>query len=142
MVLVAIFFPRRDFLEQGLPAGNVAIEALTSRHGKFGFGPIESAAVPGRVVPFEVFDQPLGCSDQLLRGFVGADRKGVRRAETEGFGRVKASRQAKAPACRSEPNRKALRVAGGSCAIVGETPIKRDRHALPWAEQHAAGLQF
>jgi hypothetical protein len=38
VVFVAVFFPSRDFFDEGLPVGNAAVEALGQRDAEFGFG--------------------------------------------------------------------------------------------------------
>jgi hypothetical protein len=38
VVFVAVFFPSRDFFDEGFPVGNAAVEALGQRDAEFGFG--------------------------------------------------------------------------------------------------------
>ena len=57
---VAVVLPGGDFVCEGLFVGNAAVEALSGKDAKLGFGQIEPTAVLGRVVPFEPLDQPSG----------------------------------------------------------------------------------
>ena len=54
---VAAFLPGGDFGGQIGLVGDAAIEALGREDGEFGFGHVEPAAVLGRVMPFESFDE-------------------------------------------------------------------------------------
>jgi hypothetical protein len=38
VVSVAVFFPSRDFVDDGFPVGNAAVEAVGQRDAEFGFG--------------------------------------------------------------------------------------------------------
>ena len=82
-VFGAIFFPGRDFFDQGFEVGNAVIKALVREDGAFGFGHIQPAAVLGRVVlgrgmPREAFDEAPGLGGREGFGerswFVGVER--------------------------------------------------------------------
>jgi hypothetical protein len=68
VVFVAIFFPGRDFLDEGFLVRNAAIKALVREDGEFGFGHIQPATVLGGVMPLEAFDEALGLGGR--EGFV------------------------------------------------------------------------
>ena len=65
---ISVMFPDGDFVDEGLLVGDAAVEALSGEDTELGFRQIESAAVLGRVVPFEALDQPPGFGGR--KGFV------------------------------------------------------------------------
>ena len=60
IVGVAARAPRIDFFREHGGVGDAAGEALAGENGQLGFREIEPAAVFGRVVPLESFDDPPG----------------------------------------------------------------------------------
>jgi len=57
MSVVAAALPSGDLLDQGRPVGDPPIETLGRHDAEFGLSHVQPAAVFGRVVPLEPFDQ-------------------------------------------------------------------------------------
>jgi hypothetical protein len=58
MVLVAVIFPRGDFLSQGQLVWDPPIGTLRRQNAEFGLSHVKPTAVFRGVVPLEPFDEP------------------------------------------------------------------------------------